>query len=531
MKKYVVLCLLLVFIAMPSIILAAENNSTEVKGIISEDTVWDKSGSPYIITGNVLVDEGVKLKITEGVDVKFDGNYYIKVKGNLISKGTEEEKISFGINGESFQWAGIELNSRNNLIDHSVISNAENAIVSNGGNVISNTHLNNILGKSYETYVIYSKGDDKISNTHINAAGSQYRIGGIFMQGQGGVVNNAVVENVDVGVNVNADNDIINSVVNNTEEYGIYARSNSVIKNNKIENAYIGINTEYGGNTITYNTVTDSKIGYSMTSYYNNDDIINEIHYNNFINNETHIKSIPKDYSLDFSNNYFGTTEEEEIAEKIYDFYDDFNYIKIVFKPYLLEPAYLDETAPSAPVINEVTDQSTTVTGTAEAGTTVTVKAGAALLGTAEAGADGKFSIDIPKQETGTTLFVTATDEAGNSSESADLVVVKEMIYKQLEAKTNVDPYYNFTVTFNHELDALTVNADSIYVKHDSTIVKEATVSLHADKKSVVISAPAAGYKAGESYVVYVDSAVKSASGKELKQPVKMQFTVADRNE
>ncbi|MCP3765072.1 hypothetical protein NLX67_22480 [Domibacillus sp. A3M-37] len=60
--------------------------------------------------------------------------------------------------------------------------------------------------------------------------------------------------------------------------------------------------------------------------------------------------------------------------------------------------------------------------------------------------------------------------------------------------------------------------------------VQDVKVSLNAYKKSIKVEAPEEGYKAGETYTIYVEKAVKSASGKELKQSVKMQFTVASNN-
>ena len=39
--------------------------------------------------------------------------------------------------------------------------------------------------------------------------------------------------------------------------------------------------------------------------------------------------------NYDFSNNYWGTTDEATIQGMIYDFYDDISYGKINYKPWL----------------------------------------------------------------------------------------------------------------------------------------------------------------------------------------------------
>ncbi len=424
MKRLIIYCILFIFLVIPSKIYAVENSGTEILGIISKDTTWDESGSPYIIKGNVLVDSGVKLVINEGVEVKFDGAYYIKVKGNLISKGSHDNQVKFQSNADNIKWAGIELNSRDNIIDYSSISNSSRGIVSNGGNVISNSDISNIQN-DYSAYGIYSSGDDKIINTHVNNVNSNGYSDqeGIALMGNGGVVDNCLVENTPVGILSINGNKIINSVVRNASSYGIYVISNTIIKNNTIDNAYIGVETSYGGSVISNNTITNSQIGFGMVPYYNNYNINNQVHFNNFIDNNINIKSVPLDFSLDFTNNYFGTTDEVEIKNKIYDYYDDFNYAKILYNPYLTEPVPLDKTAPSIPTVNEITDKSTSITGTAEVGSTITVKTGNSVLGTAVAKGDGTYSVTIVLQNAGTKLTVISTDDAGNVSEATEVIV------------------------------------------------------------------------------------------------------------
>ena len=85
---------------------------------------------------------------------------------------------------------------------------------------------------------------------------------------------------------------------------------------------------------------------------------------------------------------------------------------------------------PDIPTVNEVTDKSSSVIGTAEIGSSITVKAGTTVLGTAKTTAEGKYSVTITKQKAGTTLTVTATDSAGNVSE------VKEVTVKDVTAPT-----------------------------------------------------------------------------------------------
>ena len=89
-----------------------------------------------------------------------------------------------------------------------------------------------------------------------------------------------------------------------------------------------------------------------------------------------------------------------------------------------VETKVLDRTAPTTPVAAEVTDQSTSVKGTAEAGSVVTVKAGTTELAKETAGKDGTFTVVIPKQTAGTLLSISSTDVAGNVSKTIEVKVL-----------------------------------------------------------------------------------------------------------
>ena len=83
----------------------------------------------------------------------------------------------------------------------------------------------------------------------------------------------------------------------------------------------------------------------------------------------------------------------------------------------------LDKTPPKAPALNPVGDNQTTISGVTEAGAAVTVSSGTALLGSAQADKNGRFELTIPLQKAGAVLTVTATDAAGNASQSTVAVI------------------------------------------------------------------------------------------------------------
>ncbi|MCG5102647.1 cell wall-binding repeat-containing protein [Oceanobacillus alkalisoli] len=75
-----------------------------------------------------------------------------------------------------------------------------------------------------------------------------------------------------------------------------------------------------------------------------------------------------------------------------------------------------DVIPPESPEVEQVTDEATEITGTAEPGTTVSAVIAGEEIGAATVEEDGSFVIEIEAQEHDTTITLTATDRAGNIS-------------------------------------------------------------------------------------------------------------------
>ena len=89
----------------------------EILGSITTDTNWDFAHSPYIVTGDFIVERNVTLTIEPRVEVRFDGSYTLIVKGTLIADGKSmEQLITFTSNSilpEMKDWKGIRIDNTN----------------------------------------------------------------------------------------------------------------------------------------------------------------------------------------------------------------------------------------------------------------------------------------------------------------------------------------------------------------------------------------------------------------------------------
>jgi hypothetical protein len=116
--------------------------ATEVTGIISSDVTWTAANSPYTLTGNVLVNNGVILTIQPDVTINL-GNYYILVNGTLVAKGTINNPIHF--NGGSITFSEFspgydEQTSSGCIVENAVFSST--SVSSSSSVKISKSSLN-----------------------------------------------------------------------------------------------------------------------------------------------------------------------------------------------------------------------------------------------------------------------------------------------------------------------------------------------------------------------------------------------------
>jgi hypothetical protein len=82
---------------------------TDVGGPLAADTVWNAAGGPYLMTGNVTVPAGVRLRILPGTVIFGQSGASIIVQGELDAQGSQVQPIIFRAASCDNRWGGIGL--------------------------------------------------------------------------------------------------------------------------------------------------------------------------------------------------------------------------------------------------------------------------------------------------------------------------------------------------------------------------------------------------------------------------------------
>ncbi|MBU0700327.1 hypothetical protein KKE26_03395 [bacterium] len=142
--------------------------ATDVSGTITTDTTYNTANSPYIVTGDVIVNTGVTLTIEPGVIVKFATNTSLIAYGKLLAVGEQVNKIVFTsyedeTNGQGTStiaqagnWMGIKLagnGANESEIKYCIIKYGKQGIyLENTTNIqVANSFINKIQGDENNT--------------------------------------------------------------------------------------------------------------------------------------------------------------------------------------------------------------------------------------------------------------------------------------------------------------------------------------------------------------------------------------------
>lgn len=383
LNKYLALTLILT-IAFSTGLLAstpfgsAQSGGTNVNYIVSSDTAWTQSGSPYNFVGNVLVNSGVTLTIGSGTTVNLN-NYYLRVNGSLVIQ--PGATINMHIIGEAIQVNGVL----------SAIGTSDNPIHINGGALWHNFPTP-FASTSYIKFESKSAGWDPqansgsiVENAIVNYTGFEVASGvkitssnflsysALTLLGGSPKVSGNIIAcpfRLIYGMNLVdgtetplATTRLSATITNNLITDGLYVESGSGSVTDNIISGGLTVSDEYGdgiSTVIERNLISNSSVGitFSIENTYNNHAVIEDntvtnnsvgiqignqfspaLSNNNVYGNDLNVKLTGQaSAQINLPNNWWGTTDQSVISQTIYDYKNDFNLGTVNFTPFLNAP-------------------------------------------------------------------------------------------------------------------------------------------------------------------------------------------------
>ena len=361
-KKGLLICLVLInFLCFKS------NAQTNVSGGIYQNTTWTTTGSPYLVTGSIVVFPGNTLTIEPGVQVivtadnTFNtGNFiYLEVRGALVANGTLGQPIVFtstdttagfynwlGIRIKGSQGGNVQMNNfelyntwygiHNDIsepgityaFDNCLFQSNNYALQLNADLVYNNcSFIQNGVGQAAQisygtmtaTNCIFTDNFCSVTwSNGINLQGCTFTGNQNNIIGCAGLIDSCQFINNNYAFTQCSGLDIRNCLFTGNAN-GVEGDANCQITNSIFDNNIIAVRIGDNGN-ITNNQIVNNEIGIQITAYTPNSTVIeNNIICSNTIHNLENLTD--KNYQVNL--NCFCSQDSTVIENGIYDGYDD----------------------------------------------------------------------------------------------------------------------------------------------------------------------------------------------------------------
>jgi hypothetical protein len=340
---------------------------TSVSGGIYNNTTWNLAGSPYLVTGSIVVFPNRTLTIEPGVEVIVSADYtfntgnfiYLEVRGSLIANGTSNAPIVFTSSDTTtgfYNWEGIRIKGSqggtvqmNRFELHNTWYGINNDIAQPGVSYVFDEcyFRSNQYGLQLNADLVYnncifeSNGvgqaaqisygsltatncqflnnfcsftwSNNINVTNCLFSGNQNNI-----IGSPGIIQNSQFYNNTFGM-TEISNITVNQCVFDGNGTGIDGSSTCVITNSTFSNNSIAVKIG-DASTVSQNTITDNSIGVQVLGY---DPNTTSIDSNLICNNSIHNLENLTDKNYQVNLNCFCSQDSTIIENGIFDGYDD----------------------------------------------------------------------------------------------------------------------------------------------------------------------------------------------------------------
>ena len=334
-----------------------EIDVTVLNGLyVTDNDTIKKENSPYFVTSGILVAYGGTLLIEPGVKLLMDSAIAIDLQGTLIARGTVSDSIVFSAYTSTKQWGYLQFSD-----------SATDATFDTDTNYTGGCILEYCVVEFAGSSSKYGALCIDYSSPYINCSSVRMNIkSGVYGSQSGSRIENCEIRS-------NTEKNHHGGGIYNF--YGNLTIKNCTITGNNTENWGGGIYQNRGTAKIFYTLISDNEASNYSACYYWSDDnmaynTINKnrctassrntytlyikgntsvVHNNILTNIANYELENGEEYgspNLDATNNYWGTTDENEIKNKIYDWFDDDTKGIVDYSPWLTEP---DPDAPPIP--------------------------------------------------------------------------------------------------------------------------------------------------------------------------------------
>lgn len=284
--KTILMIIIPVILFISGIGVADTHAQVYVGGTITESTTWEKSKSPYIVIENIRIPQNISLTIEAGVTVIVRENRLIKVEGDIIARGTQQDSIYF--QNESGIWYGLSLNNVHTITDdgnnylsgtclsHVSIKNTYYAVtLENNSSILIDS--SSFYQSSYGLYMYYTNNNLLRANQFIDcdfAICSASNYSSSFNR----FLNNKIINSKHVGIffNNSSGQSLYNTFLGNEisgnfigihlGNPGPHENSHSVIRQNKITNNIYGVRIYKDSTDFDYNRVSSNLFGIELNN-------------------------------------------------------------------------------------------------------------------------------------------------------------------------------------------------------------------------------------------------------------------------
>ncbi|OQY37948.1 MAG: hypothetical protein B6226_04350 [Candidatus Cloacimonetes bacterium 4572_65] len=306
MKKLLVVLLLL--------ILSSWLFSTDVSG--QQSGVWSLANSPYRVIGDIDIPDGLSLTIEAGVNVYIIGDYQITAYGTISAIGTSVANINFKAEGfvTTTTWQSIRLEHEGtdvNEFEYCQFSNAESAIKSiDSPLTVTNCHFIN----NGEGLYVFAIGNPNAPQVTIEDS----------------IIENSMASGISIveSTNVLIENNILRGNGTGSQFRGAIQMQiqSEFINSNLISGNYGGIYITTGAEPIIGAPEMNIPYAGGLNTIRDNIDA-------NGTNNSVILNTMSSNITILAKNNYWGTEDEDVIAETITDGNDDSSLGMVEFLP------------------------------------------------------------------------------------------------------------------------------------------------------------------------------------------------------